>query len=57
MKRLAQIAIFVSALVALWFSHRLTAPADAWWQSFLQNFGAGLCSALVLIWLSLLSGQ
>jgi hypothetical protein len=50
-KKLAQILILVAALLALLVSYILTDPAHAWWQSFLQNFGAGLCSALVLIWL------
>lgn len=51
MKRWAQLAVLSVALVALWLSHSLNSTSDAWWQSVLQNFGAGLCSALVLIWL------
>ncbi len=47
----AQLAIFVAALLVLSFSYALPDPAYAWGRSFLQNFGAGLCSALVLIWL------
>ncbi len=51
MKIWAQLAVLLVALVALWLSHSLNSVADTWWQSVLQNFGAGLCSALVLIWL------
>jgi hypothetical protein len=50
-KKWAQLAIFLAALFALSISYILPVPTHAWWQSFLQNFGAGLCSALVLIWL------
>lgn len=50
-RRLAQIAILALAAFVLWLSYRLNTPTDTWWSSLLQNFGAGLCSALVLIWL------
>jgi hypothetical protein len=50
-RRLAQAAILILAVIVLWLSHRLDAPTNTWWPSLLQNFGAGLCSALVLIWL------
>jgi hypothetical protein len=48
-KKLTQVAILLLALLVLFLSFKLTDPAHAWWQSLLQNFGAGLCSALVLI--------
>jgi hypothetical protein len=51
MRKWAQIAIFIFALFALFLSFKLSDPTYAWWQSLLQNVGAGLCSALILIWL------
>jgi hypothetical protein len=51
LKGLAQVTILILATLVLWISHRLNTPTNAWWSSLLQNFGAGLCSALVLIWL------
>jgi hypothetical protein len=51
MKTLAKIGILSPGLVALVTSYALNAMKIDWWQSFLQNLGAGLLSALVLIWL------
>jgi hypothetical protein len=57
-KNLAQAAILILAGIVLFGSYWLNKSTDGpnnatnnWWSSLLQNFGAGLCSALVLIWL------
>jgi hypothetical protein len=51
MRKWTQIAILMFALLSLFLSFELSNPTFAWWQSVLQNFGAGLFSALIVIWL------
>lgn len=47
-KYAAAILVFAISMLALWLSYRTNNP---WWQSLLSNMGAGLVSALLLIFL------
>lgn len=51
MKVLSQLGILLLAILILWISYTCNNVMSAWWTSFLQNIGAGLFSALVLIFM------